>query len=111
MNLLKRNLITDPASDKTGGESFEQIISGENITIERIVTNESFETPGIWYDQDKDELVVLLQGKAVLEFENHEIITLNEGDSLIIAAHKVHRVLKVSTTPNCIWLAIHGNFK
>lgn len=111
MNPLKRNLITDPVSDKTDGESFEQIVSGENITIERIVTNDSFETPGIWYDQDKDEFVVLLQGKAELEFENHEILALNQGDSLMIPAHQVHRVRQVSTSPNCIWLAIHANFK
>ncbi len=111
MNLLKGNLLNDPATNKFDGESFEPIVKGENISIERIVTNESIKAPGPWYDQDKDELVVLIQGKAELEFENQELIELNQGDYFLIPAHKVHRVWSVSKSPNCIWLAIHANFK
>ncbi len=107
----KGNLITEFPVNAALPESFEILLQTKEILIERIVTNESFIAPGPWYDQEKDEWVVLLQGKAEIEFEGNETLTLLEGDFLLIPAHKRHRVLSVSKTPPCIWLAIHGKLK
>ena len=111
MKLTTGNLFTDPTINKQSPESFESIFFTDDFLIERIVTNSTFKTPGIWYDQEKDEWVVLLQGKAELEFENEKVHNLIAGSYIIIPAHKKHRLKDVSSNPNCVWLAIHGYFK
>ena len=105
------NIFSDPLVNKNTPESFELLVATDDLLIERIVTGETFTTPGQWYDQDKDEWVVLMQGRAELEFEDNEVIGLNRGDYIFIPAHKRHRVKEVSKSPHCIWLAIHGNLK
>lgn len=91
-------------------ELFEKLFSGNNFKVERIVSAGHITTEGEWYDQPLDEWVLLLQGKARLEFYNNEIIELKSGDYLMIPAHSRHRVAYTSTEPKCIWLAIHGDF-
>jgi cupin 2 domain-containing protein len=105
------NIFSDPLVNKSIPESFESLVITDDLLVERIVTGETFTTPGQWYDQDKDEWVVLMQGQAEMEFEDNEVLGLNRGDYIFIPAHKRHRVKAVSKSPNCIWLAIHGNLK
>jgi len=106
----KKNIFTKP---KVGDEEeiFDELVKGDNISVEKIFTAKAFKQPGKWYDQEKDEWVLLLQGNAKLEFEEENIVNLNKGDYLFIPAHKKHRINKSSDEPNCIWLTIHGNFK
>jgi cupin 2 domain-containing protein len=108
---LTGNLITDLPINADDPESFETLINTEEILIERIVTNQSFSAPGNWYNQERDEWVLLLQGRAKIEFEKKEMHSLEKGDFLFIPAYKRHRVNVVSKSPNCIWLAIHGKLK
>ncbi|MBW4444174.1 MAG: cupin domain-containing protein [Plectolyngbya sp. WJT66-NPBG17] len=61
---------------------------------------------GEWYDQPRDEGVLLLQGKAQLMYEDGNTIGLKAGDYLLISAHQRHRVSYISSNPTCIWLAI-----
>ena len=91
-------------------EKFEQIVSGKNIQIERIVSTGQTTTSGQWYDQELDEWVILLQGEAELSYVDNTKIKLKTGDYLLIPAHTKHRVEYTSIEPACIWLAVHGQF-
>jgi len=111
MNLKKGNILQEPSIKNGEKEIFEEIISSPDFTIERIFTNKHYDKPGDWYDQEKDEWVLILQGEAILEFENKEIVSLSKSDYIFIPARKKHRINESSKSPKCIWLAIHGNLK
>ncbi|MEM9271832.1 MAG: cupin domain-containing protein [Cyanobacteria bacterium P01_F01_bin.143] len=90
-------------------ELFETLFSGNDILIERIISTGQTTPSGEWYDQDQDEWVILLQGEASLDYDDGSQIKLIAGDYLLISAHQKHRVTYTSSTPPCIWLAIHAN--
>ena len=90
-------------------EVFTDLISAESVRIERIISSGQTTEAGEWYDQDSDEWVLLIQGLAVLEYENGEKIRLNAGDHLLIPAHRRHRVDFTSEKPPCIWIAVFGD--
>lgn len=92
-------------------EVFEELFSQSNMRIERIVSCGQSSPPDFWYDQDWHEWVVLLQGKAGLEWRNGTRHDLAVGDYLFIPAHQVHRVAYTSSEPACIWLAVHFESK
>ena len=73
-------------------EKFEQIVSGKNIQIERIISTGQTTNPREWYDQELDEWVILLQGEADLAYGDDTRIKLKAGDYLLIPAHTKHRV-------------------
>jgi len=87
-------------------EIFEDILKKDNIRIERILSSGQTSPETGWYDQEEHEFVLLLQGKAVIEFEDQEQIELNAGEYLNIPAHKKHRVAYTSKDPVCIWIAV-----
>lgn len=89
-------------------EQFESLHQSENLLIERIISTGKTTPEGQWYDQEQDEWVVLLQGKAQLMYEDNSIVHLCPGDWVFIPAHQRHRVSYTSSEPPCIWLAIHG---
>ena len=91
-----------------GDEMFTDLISTDGVRIERIVSSGQTTPPGEWYDQDNDEWVALIQGVAVLEYENGEKLRLSAGDHLLIPAHRRHRVDFTSEKPPCIWIAVFG---
>lgn len=84
-------------------ELFTTLLTSQNIKIERIVSQG--EVSSEWYDQEQNEWLVLLQGFAVLEFEDKSV-ELKNGDTLNIPAHVKHKVSFTSTTPQCIWLVV-----
>ena len=89
-------------------ELFESILTQDNILIERIVSNGHVTPAGDWYDQSGDEWVMLLQGQAILLFEeNQQLIRLAPGDYLLIPAHTRHRVEWTLPDCNTIWLTVH----
>lgn len=104
-----RNLFDLPAT-LTQHEFYERIAEGD-LMIERIISTGQTTPVGEWFDQDRDEWVVLIQGEARILFENEEEIALKSGDYILIKAHEKHRVTYTSTTPACIWLAIYGNIR
>ncbi|OWY23990.1 cupin domain-containing protein [Sphingobacteriales bacterium UPWRP_1] len=93
-------------------ELFEPLLKGKNILIERIISNGQQTPPDFWYEQQTDEWVMLLSGKATLLFDHDEGQTLemNTGEWVFIPALRRHRVVFTSQQPPCIWLAVHGNF-
>jgi cupin 2 domain-containing protein len=91
-------------------EVFEPLVSTDNILIERIISTGQVTPSGEWYDQDKDEWVLLLQGEASLVYADGSKVRLIAGNYLLIPAHQKHRVEYTSSEPPCIWLAIHASF-
>lgn len=103
---MKSNLFED-IPESIPEELFEEIVSAENVLIERIISDGHKSDEGFWYDQQRNEFVVLLQGFAEIEFENKELVKLAPGGYLNIPAHRKHRVKSTSEVEKTVWLAIH----
>lgn len=88
-------------------ELFEEIISKNGLKIERIVSFGHTTPQDEWYDQRRDEWVILLQGEAIISFLNEDEVTLKAGDYINIPAHKKHRVSWTKPEEESIWLAIY----
>lgn len=95
----------------TSDKEFTEVMTQGDVIIERIISIGQTTPVDEWYNQDKDEWVVLLEGEARLFFEQTGEIIMNKGDYILIKAHERHRVEYTSLNPPCVWLAIHGNFK
>ena len=96
-----------PACYKGIQEQVEPIAGG-SCRIERIVSYGHASPPEFWYDQEQDEWVALLQGRACLQWDDGSLTELEPGDWLMIPARKKHRVEWTSKEPVCVWLAVHG---
>lgn len=94
-------------SDLPDEEIFDQLYQNEKIKIERIISSGQCSPPGYWYEQEKNEWVLLLQGEAVISYRDGQKINLQVGDYLLLPAGSAHRVDETSQDPPCIWLAIH----
>lgn len=89
-------------------ESFDRILKQGGIEIERIVSKGHATPEGQWYDQNWDEWILLLQGKAILRVQNEvKPIHLQAGDYLLLPKHCRHRVEWTEPSLETIWLAIH----
>jgi cupin 2 domain-containing protein len=90
-------------------EIFEPLVQTSSLKLERIVSPEQTTPRDYWYDQERDEWVVLLSGSAGLRFEGEaEPLVLSPGDHVLIPAHCRHRV--EWTEEKSVWLALHyGN--
>lgn len=78
----------------------EKIYEDESLKIIRTM---SLNQVTGFYDQDELEIVILLGGKAQIEYEDGRRLDLREGDSLVIEPHEVHRV---SWQEEAVWLCI-----
>ncbi|MBZ0199528.1 MAG: cupin domain-containing protein [Ignavibacteriaceae bacterium] len=88
-------------------EVFETILTSGDVKLERIVSKGHSSPEGFWYDQDENEWVLLLQGRAELKyFDDDENKILKAGDYLNIPAHTKHRVEWTSPNEETIWLAL-----
>lgn len=86
-------------------ENFTEIFKNDIIKIERIVSNGQYSPKDFWYEQKNNEFIILLDGDAVIEFEDKKI-NLKKGDTLNIPSLKKHRVEYTSINIPTIWLAI-----
>lgn len=89
-------------------EYIQVLATGRDVHIERIVSQGHSTPTGTWYDQDRHEFVLLVQGAAGLRIEGEGADReLKPGDHILIPAHCRHRV--TWTAPGCetIWLAVH----
>lgn len=91
-------------------EITEVLTQTATCRIERILSWGQVSPDGFWYDQDEDEWVTLLQGKAELDL-GHKRITLQAGQSYMLPAHLRHRVTYTSAQPPCIWLCVFSKIK
>ena len=78
----------------------ERIYEDESLKIIRTM---SLDQVTGYYDQDELEIVILLGGKAQIEYEDGRRLDLEEGDTLVIRPHEIHRV---SWQERAVWLCI-----
>jgi cupin 2 domain-containing protein len=104
--ISKKNILLG-IPEKLSEEYFEEIISSNQFKLERIVSEGHKSPKDFWYDQEKDEFVMLISGSAEIQFENEPAVQMVKGDYLIIPAHKKHRVEKTDLIQQTIWLALH----
>jgi len=87
-------------------EIFNDIITTDQLRIERIVSKGQTSPDTGWYNQSENEWLIVLSGYGVIEFTNGVKTTLKRGDYLNINAHKKHRVIETSSDEATVWLAI-----
>ena len=101
------NLFADlPAPSET--EATTILADWPGARVERIVSTGQASPAGFWYDQDRTEWVILLQGAAGLLIEGEELErTLAPGDYVEIPPHVRHRVEWTLADRPTVWLAVH----
>ncbi|RRC96729.1 cupin domain-containing protein [Amphritea balenae] len=101
-----QNLLTNIPGELPG-ELFTTLLENDQLKIERIVSRGHHSPDNGWYDQDRHEWVLVIQGSARIGYPDSEPVELVTGQYLHIPAHRKHRVEWTSPTENTIWLAIH----
>jgi cupin 2 domain-containing protein len=86
-------------------EITETLVQSKNVRIERIVSCGQASPEGFWFDQDQNEWVAVIQGAARLQFED-EVVEMNSGNWVNIAAHRRHRVEWTTPHEPTTWLAV-----
>ena len=96
-----------PLPEARTGEIGDTLLARPGLRIERIVSHGQNSPPGLWYDQDEGEWVVLLAGAARLRFADEaEDRLLRPGDSFDIAPRRRHRVEWTDPATPTVWLAV-----
>ena len=90
-------------------EVTETLAYAKTVRIERIVSRGHYSEEGFWYDQDEAEWVILLRGRARLEFEEGDAkgLEMGPGDYVHIAAHERNRVTWTDPDQETVWLAVY----
>jgi cupin 2 domain-containing protein len=99
--------IFESIPDHLEEEICEVLVQSDHVTIERIISKGHKSPESGWYDQEKNEWVVVLKGEAIISFENGKETTLKVGSHLHLPAHKKHKVSWTDPKTETIWLAIH----
>ncbi len=97
-----------PAPGTAAGELFETLIETPGFLLERIVSGGQATPAGEWLCQDRAEWVVLLAGRATLQFVGEAAPrALEPGDYLLIPPGRRHRVEWTDPAETTVWLALH----
>ncbi len=105
---MKNKNIFSNIPKKSTKEIFISLLKNKNIKIERIVSYGQVSPKNFWYDQEKNEWIILLKGNTKIRFKNStKAIKLLPGDFINIPAHKKHRVDQTAKYKKTVWLAIH----
>jgi cupin 2 domain-containing protein len=101
---LRSSLPARPLPD----EVVDLLVDRPGLRIERIVSTGQATPEGQWYDQDGDELVLVVDGAARLHIEGEATDrALSEGDWILLPARCRHRLTWTRAEPPTVWLAIH----
>ncbi|TWI74203.1 homogentisate 1,2-dioxygenase [Desulfobotulus alkaliphilus] len=104
---MKQSLFAN-LPDKLEKEVFEPLVRHQGLVIERILSKGHASPEGFWYDQEKNEFVLVVQGRAGIRFKDPEsVVILEPGDYLVIPARSGHRVEWTAPDVETIWLAVH----
>ena len=101
------NNIFDAIPENIDTEIFELLAKSETTRIERIISKGHKSPDSGWYDQEKNEWVLVLRGEAILLFEDETSVNLKAGDYINIPAHKKHKVEWTDPEIETVWLAVH----
>jgi cupin 2 domain-containing protein len=94
-------------SPEASRESVEELLGAKDARIERIVSRGHSSPPDFWYDQSENEWVIVLSGRARLQFEDDtNPLDLGPGDYINIPAHTRHRVTWTDPDQDTVWLAV-----
>ena len=93
--------------DGSGPEHFSELLGRPGLRIERIVSHGQCSPPGFWYDQPRDEWVLLLRGAAGLLIQGEAERRLGPGDFVHLPARQRHRVTWTAAGEPTVWLALH----
>ena len=105
---MQGNLFNNAPRQADGSEFVQTLLAQPGARIERIVSTGQSSPVGFWYDQAQVEWVAMLQGEALLRFDDeHEPRRLVAGDWLTIAAHRRHRVDWTTPGTPTVWLAVY----
>jgi cupin 2 domain-containing protein len=105
---MKTENILVPPSPSSREEVFEELLHGGEFRLERIISTGQATPEGQWCDQDADEWVLLLSGRAGLLMEGQsQPCELRPGDAVHIPAHRRHRVAWTAPAEATVWLALH----
>lgn len=101
------NLLADLPTDLPE-EQFDALLDRDGLTLARIVSTGQATPDGDWYDQPRDEWVVVLRGRAGLRFEDEDAVReMGPGDHVMIPARMRHRVEWTSADEPTVWLVLH----
>ena len=100
---LRSGLPARPLPDEVVNLLVERL----GLRIERIVSAGQATPEGQWYDQDREEFVLVVDGAARLSIEGEtEERELGEGDWILLPARCRHRVTWTRAEPPTVWLAV-----
>ncbi|MCL1126023.1 cupin domain-containing protein [Shewanella surugensis] len=105
--MKKINLFALPQSLDLSEEVFQPLVENDHVLIERIISKAHVTPEGEWYDQVKNEWVMVLKGEAELTFIDGDKMRLKVGEAVELPAHCKHRVSWTSTDEETLWLAVH----
>ena len=106
--MQRGNLFADLPTAPHADELLHVLWAADRVRIERIVSRGHVTPADQWYDQDRDEWVVLLSGAARLRIEGRdELIDMRKGDYILLPAHLRHRVEWTDPVCDSVWLTIH----
>ena len=94
---------------EAGDERFDRLVARHGVVIERIVSTGQVSPEEFWYDDPRDEWVLVVTGSAALQFEADGPARrqLLPGDHVYIPAHCRHRVAWTDETVPTVWLAVY----
>lgn len=104
----KTNIFDNIQVDKKN-ENFFEILHSKTVKIEKIVSNGQKTPKNYWYNQDRNEFVIILDGFAKVEIKEGDSIKeveLSKGDYLDIKANIEHRVSYTCEENPTVWLAV-----
>jgi len=88
-------------------EAFDTLLRRDNLRIERIVSRGHSSPQSGWYEQVGGEWVLVLQGAAVIAYDDGEEVRLEAGGYVDIPPNRRHRVKWTEPDIETIWLAVH----
>ena len=98
----------DALPEPTPDEQLDDLVHAPGFRVERIVSHGQASPEGFWYDQERAEWVMVVQGRAWLEIEGQqEPLELASGDWIFLPAHCRHRVAWTDPDQATVWLAVH----
>ena len=99
-----KNIFSD-IDEFEGARQYSVIHDTPHCRIERIVSPDYSTPEGLYYEQEFDQFVYLVQGEAVIELDKVSR-KLCKGDYLFIPRGCKHRIEKSSGEPASTWLCV-----
>ncbi len=101
------NNLFDDIPDTVLEELSDTLVETPSVRIERIVSFNHASSEDFWYEQEQNEWVVILQGRAKILFAGEKFpLEMGLGDFVNIPAHQRHRVEWTTPDGPTIWLAV-----